>query len=59
MRKLLINIAAGIAVTFIIFVIGLFCWKTQRWINWKFSYGNKVEVKIEQLEKRIEVLEAK
>jgi len=33
-------------------------WKLERWINWKFSYGNKVETRIEQLETRIEQLES-
>ena len=28
-------------------------WKFERWVNWKLSYGNKVEQRIETLEKRV------
>ncbi len=33
------------------------CWKFERWINWKFDYGQRVEERIDALEKRIEALE--
>jgi len=46
-----------IITTIIVIVLGYYGWKLERKINWKFSYGNKVEIKMEQLEKRIEVLE--
>jgi len=32
-------------------------WKGSRWINWKLSYGRKVDTRIEKLEERIETLE--
>jgi hypothetical protein len=31
----------------------------ERWINWKFNYGPRVEQRIEQLEQRIKALEGK
>lgn len=34
-------------------------WELERWINWKFSYGPRVEERISQLEKRVEKLEQK
>jgi cytochrome oxidase assembly protein ShyY1 len=39
-------------------LLGLGAWKLKRWAHWKFFYGNKVEARIEQLEQRIEALEA-
>lgn len=32
-------------------------WCLERWINWKFSYGEKVEERLERVEKRLEALE--
>ena len=43
----------------IMIVVGYIGWRVERWWNWKFSYGNKVETKIELLEKRVEALEQK
>ena len=37
--------------------IGYGGWRLQRWHNWKFSYGAKVEQRIQALENRIEALE--
>jgi hypothetical protein len=34
-------------------------WRLERWINWKFAYGVKTEERIEQLEKRIELIESR
>ena len=48
-------ITAGIVVT--IFCVSYGGWRLKRWINWKFSYGNKVELRINQLEQRVEALE--
>jgi len=33
-------------------------WKAERWFNWKVDYGGRVDDRIEQLEERIDVLEA-
>lgn len=38
-------------------IFGYFCWKLERRVNWKFSYGAKVEKRIEKLEKKIATLE--
>jgi len=38
-------------------ILGILSWKFERWVSWKFNYGNKINVKIEQLEQRIENLE--
>jgi hypothetical protein len=56
-----INIQIIIVVLFLAVIIPLSYggWKLKRYINWKFSYGNKVENRIELLEKRVEVLENK
>ena len=40
-------------------VFGFFCWKAERWINWKFSYGKRVETRLQELEKRVDLLEIK
>ena len=50
---------AFIVVLVIILVVGitLLSWKAERAVNWKLSYGGKVDKKIEQLEDRIEQLE--
>jgi len=37
--------------------IGYGGWCLERWINWKFSYGAKVEARLERVEKRLEALE--
>ncbi len=37
--------------------IGFLSWKLERWINWKFDYGARVEKRIHELELRIEKLE--
>ena len=47
---------------FIIFIVcGLFLgfggWMLERWVNWKFFYGPKIEERISFLEKRVEKLE--
>jgi len=50
----------SITVISIIIAIVIFCiigWRIDRWINWKFSYGNKVEQRIEKLEQRVENIE--
>ena len=44
-----------VAICLVAFSYG--CWKAERWVNWKFSYGNKVETRIEKLEKRVLKLE--
>ena len=38
-------------------LLGFLSWRFERWMNWKFSYGNKVEQRIEQIEHRIDRLE--
>lgn len=45
----------AVIVVFAFILIG--SWKIRRWANWKFSYGTKVEVRIEQLEVRVSALE--
>ena len=35
------------------------CWRAERYINWKFGYGPKIERRIQSLEDRIRVLEGK
>jgi high-affinity Fe2+/Pb2+ permease len=42
-------------VAFGLLVVGM--WLLERWFNWTFSYGGKVEQRIEQIEKRIDALE--
>ena len=39
----------------VLFIIG--AWLFERWINWTFSYGGKVEQRIEQIEQRLDILE--
>ena len=58
MNNLKIYIAFVIAVI-IIAAFGIGGWALERWINWKMYYGNQVNPRIEQLEKRIEALEKK
>ena len=48
---------AFIVVLFVAIFLGILGWKAERWVNWKLSYGSKVEQRIEKLEKRIEQLE--
>jgi len=53
------DIMGIVGVGIVVIVVGLGLWKLERWVNWKLSYGNKVDGRIEQLEKRVEALEAK
>jgi len=46
-----------VAICFIVIIIAGF--KIDRWFNWKLSYESKVNKSIEQLQKRIEILENK
>lgn len=49
---------AGFAVAVVVcIVLGFLSWKAERWLNWKFDYGARVDSRIEQLEKRVLVLE--
>jgi hypothetical protein len=32
-------------------------WKLERWLNWKFDYGSRVEQRLQEMEKRLERLE--
>lgn len=32
-------------------------WKLERWLNWKFDYGSRVEQRLQEVEKRLERLE--
>lgn len=55
------SLAKKTGIFFVILVIAgiaFFCWKMERWVNWKFSYGDKVETRIEQLESRVATLES-
>ena len=47
-----IGLAIGILV-----LIAYMGWRAKRWVNWKFSYGKRVEVRIEKVEERVEALE--
>lgn len=38
-------------------LIAIPAWYMERWLNWKFSYGPKVEERIQALEQRVERLE--
>ena len=40
-----------------IIILSFASWEIERWINWKMSYGPKIEQRIEKLEQRIEKLE--
>ena len=46
-----------IIIVVIVLLLGYGGWKAERYINWKFSYGNKVEKRIKQLESKVEILE--
>lgn len=38
-------------------IFAFFCWRVERYFNWKFGYGPKVDRKIQALENRIIKLE--
>uniref|UniRef100_A0A6M3LDN3 Uncharacterized protein n=1 Tax=viral metagenome TaxID=1070528 RepID=A0A6M3LDN3_9ZZZZ len=38
-------------------LLGFLGWKLERWINWKWDYGQRVEQRIEQVEQRLDRLE--
>ena len=48
---------AIVLVILVIFTLGYFGWRIERWANWRFSYGPQVEKQIKDLEKRIIELE--
>jgi cytochrome oxidase assembly protein ShyY1 len=57
MKQSLAKTMAAFAVIAIVISFALAMWRLERWINWKFDYGSRVENRLEQLEKRIEELE--
>jgi hypothetical protein len=48
---------AAIGIILAVIAICVIGWRVDRWINWKFSYGGKVDQRIEKLEKRVDDLE--
>ena len=53
----LIQFLVWLIIILVVVLVTIGAWKAKRWINWKLSYGTKVEKRIEQLEKRVEKLE--
>ena len=53
------DLMAFIGIGIVVILIGFGMWKAERWFNWKVDYGGRVDDRIEQLEERIDVLEAK
>lgn len=48
---------ALLAITlFVAMCVSLAGWQAERWFNWKFGYGPKVDSRIEALEQRLETL---
>ena len=52
------DLIAFIGIGIVVILIGFGMWKAERWFNWKVDYGSRVDDRIEQLEERIDVLEA-
>lgn len=46
-----------ILIAFLVACFSVTTWKAERWLNWKFSYQDRMEQGIRQLEKRIQALE--
>jgi hypothetical protein len=51
------RIAAFAVVSTALLAVGIGGWKLERWINWKFDYGAKVDRRMETLERRVTALE--
>jgi hypothetical protein len=52
---------ASVAIVFLIVVFGVayLRWRFERWVNWRWDYGGRVEQRIGDLEERVEQLEAR
>jgi predicted PurR-regulated permease PerM len=46
-----------VGIVLVIVLISYGSWRAEKWFNWRFSYGDKVNRQIEQLENRISELE--
>lgn len=46
-----------VVMAIVVIVVSYYGWKFERWANWKWSYGSKVQVQIQSLEKRVKALE--
>jgi cytochrome b subunit of formate dehydrogenase len=47
----------GYTVAVIIIILAISGWRIKRWINWEFSYGGRVDNRIELLEDRLDIVE--
>ena len=59
MKNKIKEIAVYTVVALVFVAIAFSGWKLERWINWKFDYGSRVDSRIEKLEERVRVLESK
>ena len=50
--KLIIIVATVIALIF-----SFYCWKLERYLNWKFGYKSRVEQRIVLIEERVKKIE--
>ncbi len=51
------EVKVWIVVIFTVIIISYGGWRIERYVNWKFGYGPKVNRRIEAVEKRVEKLE--
>lgn len=47
----------GSLIAIFAFAMVVLSWRAERWFNWNFGYGPKVEKRISELEARVERLE--
>lgn len=57
MKANILNLLLGLLL--VAALLGIVCggFYFERWVNWKFAYGPKVEQRLQSLEQRIEKLE--
>lgn len=57
MKRTIGIIAAALAAATVVAAMIYGGWKLERELNWKFSYGTKVQERIDRIERRLDALE--
>jgi len=58
-KLLAFKILVVAAIIAILCGLGYLSWRVERWANWRFSYGPRLEGRLLEVERRLDALERK